>query len=296
MTEPRQSRDLTAEFILITVVTLWAANFPVAKWGISGFGALVFNSLRYLIASLTLAGLYFGRSRWKPLDKGDWKRILLVSIVSNIIYQMAFIIGLSLTSAGNSAVLLSTAPLWIVFISSLMHKEGIRPTVWLGMVVSLAGVVLIISGSGRTFELAGEGITGDLVTLAAAMLWGLSTNLQKPLLVRYSAIQLNLIMVGVGGVGLTLIALPDFFARDLVAVDNSYYVAALASGALSIGVANMLWSVGVKRLGPSRTGNFGNLVPVLAFLFAYLIFDEPVRLQQAIGAAVTLAGVMIARR
>ncbi len=296
MNEPRSSRDLTAELILLSVVALWAANFPVAKWGISGFGALAFNSLRYIVASLTLAALYFGRSRWKPIDKGDWKRILLTSVVSNVVYQMAFIIGLSLTSAGNSAVILSTAPLWIVFISSWMHKEPIRPTMWLGMVVSLAGVVLIISGSGKAFEFAGEGIAGDLITLAAAMLWGLSTNLQKPLLARYSAIQLNLVMVSLGGVGLTLIALPDFFTLDLGSVQGSYYVAMLASGALSIGVANMLWSVGVKRLGPSRTGNFGNLVPVLAFLFAYLVFDEPVRLQQAVGGAVTLAGVMIARR
>jgi drug/metabolite transporter (DMT)-like permease len=296
MNEPQSSRDLTAEFILLTVVTLWAANFPVAKWGISGLGALVLNSFRYVIGSATLAAIFFSRSRWKAIGKGDWNRIIMTAIVSNIVYQMAFILGLSLTSAGNSAVILSTAPLWIVFISSWMHKDAIRPTVWIGMVVSLTGVVLIIWGSGKEIELGGEGITGDLITLAAAVLWALSTNLQKLLLARYSAVQLNLIMVSIGAVGLTIIAIPGFVSMDLGEVNNSYYVAAFASGALSIGVANMLWSVGVKRLGPSRTGNFANLVPVLAFLFAYLAFGEPVRLQQAIGAAITLAGVMLARR
>jgi drug/metabolite transporter (DMT)-like permease len=170
------------------------------------------------------------------------------------------------------------------------------PTMWLGMVISLLGIVLIISGSGKKIEFGGSGVAGDLITLAAAMLWALSTNLQKPLLARYSALQLNVIMVGIGAVGLILIAIPDFFSRDFLSIDGTFYLACLGSGVLSIGIANMLWSFGVKRIGPSRTGNFGNLVPVLAFLFAYLVLGEQVHLQQGIGAAITLAGVMVARR
>ena len=94
----------------------------------------------------------YSRSRWKPVDKADWKRIMMTAVVSNIIYQMTFIFGLSLTSAGNSAVILSTAPLWIVFISSWMHKEQIRPSVWTGMVVSLMGLGLLLSVRMRQFQ------------------------------------------------------------------------------------------------------------------------------------------------
>jgi len=296
MTDQRSGRDVRAEALLLLVVTLWAANFPVAKWGIDGLGTYAFNSLRYLVASVVLGVLFFARSKWAPIQREDIGKIVVVSVVASIVYQMVFILGLSLTSPGNSAVLLSTAPLWIVFISSWMHREAVRRSVWIGMVVSLIGVVLIIFGSGKEVSFGSSGVAGDVITLGAAILWGLVTNLQKPLLARYSALQLNLIMVLFGAVGLTLVAIPAFSAIDFAAVDGSYYWAGIASGALSIGVANLLWSVGVKRLGPSRTGNFGNLVPVLAFVFAYVAFGEPVHLQQGIGAAVVLAGVMVARR
>lgn len=296
MKEPVEGRDLRAEITLVVVVALWAANFPVAKFGIDGLGVFAFNSIRYIVASLVLCIVFFLRSGWTPLRREDLGKIVVVSLVSSIVYQMVFIVGLSLTSPGNSAVLLSTAPLWIVFISSVLHKEEIRRNVWIGMAVSLFGVLLIIFGSGKEVTFGSSGAGGDLITLAAAILWGLSTNLQKPLLVNYSALQLNLIMILVGAAGLTLIAIPAFLSIDLRAIDGSYYTAGIASGALSIGVANMLWSVGVKRLGPSRAGNFGNLVPVLAFVFAWAAFGEPIQLQQGIGAAVVLGGVMVARR
>jgi drug/metabolite transporter (DMT)-like permease len=230
-----------------------------------------------------------------PVRKEDRSKILVISIATSLIYQMTFVFGLSLTSPGNSAVMLSTAPLWIVFISSWMHKERVVARVWAGMIVSIAGVVTIVLGSGVEIGFGSSSAAGDLITLAAAMLWGLTTNMQKPLLATYSALQLNLIMVLFGAVGLTVIAIPDLLIAGQPSIDGSFYLAGVASGALSVGVANMLWSIGVKRVGPSRSGNFGNLVPVLAFIFAYLAFGEPVRLIQGVGAAVTLAGVMIAR-
>ena len=79
-------------------------------------------------------------------------------------------------------------------------------------------------------------------------------------------------------------------------VRTQWWFVAIVSGALSIAAANVLWSYGVKKLGPGRTGNFGNLVPVLAFVFSYLTLHEQLVPVQFIGVAVTLAGVWIARQ
>jgi drug/metabolite transporter (DMT)-like permease len=296
MSRDERAHQRGAEFILFTTVVIWAANFPLAKWGIGGLGFAVFNAMRYVVAFLVLVLIYLARSSWTPIIRKDRGKLITVSILASIVYQCAFILGLSLTSAGNSAVILSTAPLWIVFLSSRMNKEQIRKSMWVGMVVSLCGIVMIVVGSGKNIEFGTSGMAGDLITLVAAMLWGLTTNLQKPLLARYSAVQLNLIMVSAGAVGLSIIAAPDLFSRNLAGVEASYFSAAVASGALSIGLGNMLWSVGVKRIGPGRAGNFGNLVPVLAFLIAYLVLDERILVLQIAGAAVTVGGVWLARR
>jgi len=76
----------------------------------------------------------------------------------------------------------------------------------------------------------------------------------------------------------------------------TYWAATFLSGALSIGIANLFWSQGVQRLGPGRTANFNNLVPVLALIMSYFALKEELHLLQLLGAAITIGGVWLARR
>lgn len=278
------------------VAFIWAANFPISKWGIAGLDIFVFNAVRFIVAFAIVAVFFAARFTWAPIDPADRRRLLWIGFVANVVYQMAFIVGLSLTTAGNAAILLATSPLWTVFLNARLHKEPISPAMWLGMTISLIGVVMIIIGSGKKLEFGSTALIGDVVMLTAAALWGLNTNLQKPLVARYSAVQVTLIMLAIGAIGLTLAAIPSGITVPFLEVHWSYYLAAVISGAFSIGIANVIWSIGVKRLGPSRTGNFHNLVPVLAFTISYFTLDEQVLPIQIAGAAVTVVGVWVARR
>lgn len=296
MTQPDRSREIVAEVLLLAVVIIWASNFPIAKFAISRLDIFLFNGIRYVVAALMLAIIFRARFPWTPIQKTDWPKLLRAGFVANVLYQVAFIVGLSMTTAGNSAVLLATAPLWTVFLNARIHREKIGPLIWAGMVVSLIGVVMIIIGSGKKLEFGGTELFGDLISLAAAFLWGLNTNLQKPLLARYATLQISLVMILVGAVVLAVIAIPAALALDWGSVHWTYYASAIVSGALSIAIANIFWSFGVKRLGPRKTGNFSNLVPVLALVIAYFTLHEELFLIQFIGAGVTLGGVWLARR
>jgi drug/metabolite transporter (DMT)-like permease len=201
-----------------------------------------------------------------------------------------------MTTAGNSAILLATAPLWTVFMNARLHGERILPQLWVGMAISLCGIILIIFGSGRKVEFGPNALLGDIICVAAAILWALNTNLQKPLLVRYSALQLAFMMISVGAIGLSFIAIPAGTSLSWSSVHWTNYLAAVASGALSIAAGNVIWSYGVKRLGPGRTAVFGNLIPVLAFVVSYFTLHEELLLLQVIGAGVTILGVWLARR
>lgn len=289
---PRQK----TEVLLLFVAFIWAANFPISKWGIAGLDIFIFNAVRFFVAFTIVAVFFATRFTWTPIEPADRRRLLWIGFVANVVYQMAFIVGLSLTTAGNAAILLATSPLWTVFLNARLHKEPISAAMWLGMAVSLIGVVMIIIGSGKKLELGSTALIGDVVMLTAAALWGLNTNLQKPLVARYSAVQVTLVMLAIGAVGLTVAAVPSAIATPFLDVHWSFYLAAAISGAFSIGIANVIWSIGVKRLGPSRTGNFHNLVPVLAFTISYFTLDEQVLPIQIAGAAVTVVGVWVARR
>ena len=284
-----------AELLLLAVMTIWAANAPFAKLGLARLDVLVFNGVRYLVAFSVLIVILRSRTEWIPIAREDRWPLLRLGLIASILYQLVYIFGLRYTTAGNSAVLLTTAPLWTAVIGARMHRERIRWRTWGGMTLALAGIALIVTGSGAVIEFGGEAVVGDLLSLGAAFLWALNTNLQKPLLTRYPALQLTVVTIGIGAIGLTLVAIPPALRIDWPAVDPTGFVIAIVSGALSIGVGNVLWSYGVKRLGPGRTASFNNLVPVLTFAIAYAVFGEPVHAQQIVGAAMTISGVWWAR-
>ncbi|HEY5615437.1 MAG TPA: DMT family transporter [Bacteroidota bacterium] len=297
MTEESSQRgERSPEALLLVVVFIWASNFPIAKYAIGGLDVFLFNAIRFVVAFVIFAALFRVLGGWRTVERADWRTMAGVGFLAHVVYQLAFIFGLKYTTAGNSALLLSTTPLWTAFFNAKLYNEVIKRQVWLGMAMSLAGITFIIIGSGRRIAFGDSAIWGDLLTLVAAMLWALSTNLQKPLLAKYSSMQLSVVMIGVGAVAHTLISVPDALSLQWESLHPMYYAAGIVSGALTIGVANVLWSYGVKRLGPSRTANFSNLVPVLAFIFSYLTLNEPVSLLQVVGGAITVTGIWVARR
>ncbi|HTK83036.1 MAG TPA: DMT family transporter [Bacteroidota bacterium] len=296
MTDHDKRHEYRAEALLFVVVVIWAANYPLAKWAISGLNTYIFNAIRFIVASVVVAIMFGARSKWVPLRPGDLVKLIGAGLVANVLYQLVFILGLSMTTAGNSAILLSTSPLWTVFFNAVLHKERVMKNMWVGMAISLLGVSLIILGSGKRIELDGNALLGDIITLTAAMVWGLNTNLQKPLLAKYSVLQVTFVMMTVGGVGLTLSGIPSMASLDWGSIRWTYYAAAIVSGALSIGISNAIWSNGVKRLGPGRTANFNNLVPVLAVVLSAFFLKEEVTAFQIFGIGITMLGVWLARR
>ncbi|HEY6953150.1 MAG TPA: DMT family transporter, partial [Bacteroidota bacterium] len=286
----------STEFLLLVVVLIWAANAPLVKFGISGLEILVFNGIRFLVAGVTLTILYIARSAWKRVPANDWYKLFGLAMIAHVVYQLAYIYGIRNTTVGNSAVILSTSPLWTVFLNSAIHKEQVPRQAWLGSVVSLVGIVFIVIGTGADLKFGGDALFGDVLSLFAAVLWALSTTLQKSFLKDYSATQLSVILVCIGAFILMLLAVVPARRLQWSTVGTGYYAAAIGSGALSIGASTVMWAVGIKKLGPRRTANFNNLVPVLAFVFAYLALGEQMYPLQIVGAAITLVGVWLARR
>lgn len=293
----RESRFplLKIELELLGVVLLWSANYPLMKYALSEINPFVFNGMRYIVAAIVLILLFRVRSEWTPIAPKDRKSLLIIGLEGHILYQVAFIVGLSMTTAGNAAVLLSTSPLWTLVLDARIHHEQIPGKMWIGMAISLIGIVLVVTGTGAKHQFGSQEMLGDLIALAAALLWALNIVLQKPVLVKYSPSQLAVMMNIMGAVGLSLCAIPSASTFSWGSVDWKCYTAAILSGALSIGIGNTVWSRGIRRIGPGRTSNFNNLVPVLALIISYFTLHEQLSVIQLVGAAITILGVWTAR-
>jgi drug/metabolite transporter (DMT)-like permease len=287
--------DLRAEVLLLLCVFIWGANYSVSKFGIQRLDPLVYNALRYLVGTLFLQIVLSAGSRRVAVSPGDRGPLVRAGFVANVLNQVAFILGLSLTSAGNAAILLATAPVLTVLMNSRIHKVAIPGIVWSGGAMSLAGVILIIVGSGRKVEFGSAALLGDILCLVAAFLWAFNINLQKPLVGKYPPAQVAATMVTVGAIGLTIAAIPMLPGLSWDHADWPLVAAVIWSGIFSIGLGNIIWSAGIKRLGPAGTANFGNLMPVVAFLISLFVLGEDFDVLQIVGAVVTVTGVWLAR-
>ena len=165
----------------------------------------------------------------------------------------------------------------------------------MGLAIGIIGVVLVIIGQ-TNGQIDGDAI-GAFLMLAAAGAWGLTTVFTRPLLDKGAS------PLGVTTAGLW-VAYPVLFGMGLWGIGDMdwsqvgaiEWSALIYSGGLSTGVAYWVWNVAVKRVGPSRTAAFANLVPVVGVAAGALLLRETITPLELAGGALVIAGLMVMRR
>ena len=254
---------------------------------------LAFNALRFPCAAVAVWLLVRGMGRQLLPSRKDWGTVLVLALLGHVAFQVFFIFGLDRTFTGNAALLLSTSPVWVLVISFTMGRERFNPTVLLGVLATLAGMVILITGGER--QLGGARL-GDLLVLGAAISWAAYTVLGRRLTRRRGALQMTAWTLWAGLPFIILAGVPDLVRTDWGAVSPGAWIGVVYAGVFAIGLAYLLWYRGVRVIGQNRTAVYQNLVPVIALASAWLWLAETPTPQQLAGAGVILSGVVIARR
>lgn len=284
------------DLMLLATVLSWAANPAALKWALQYMGPLPFNALRFLLATLVPVGvLLAGREgfRWQ---KGDGPRLFMLGFLGHGLYQTLFILALNLTLAGNVALILSINPVFIAMFSALLGFEKIRTYAWIGLGLTLAGVGLVVLGSGERLQF-GSKLLGDLLMVVTTMIWALYTVASQRLLKRYSSVKLNALTMPIGSLTLLVIASPALVASapTLPTLPLLFWVTMALSGLLAVSAAYIIWNKGLQILGATRTAVYSNLVPVLASAISFFVLGEPLGWQFWTGMTLVLAGVSLTR-
>jgi drug/metabolite transporter (DMT)-like permease len=282
--------------MLLGVVLSWAANPAALKWALKFMDPLAFNALRFLLATLVPVGIVLARREGFGWHKGDGPKLLALGLLGHGFYQATFIIALNLTLAGNVALILSVNPAFVALFSALFGFERIRGYTWVGVALTLAGVGLVVLGSGERLEF-GSQLLGDLLMVIVTMTWALYTVFSQTLLKRYSSVKLNALTMPIGSLVLLLLASPSLVtaAPNVPTLPPLFWVIMAASGLLAVSAAYIIWGKGLQVLGATRTAVYSNLVPVLAAIISFFALGEALGWQFWTGMALVLAGVSLTR-
>lgn len=283
----------TTDALLVLMAVIWGVNFSVAKLGAAAFPPLAFNATRVTLATIILLSICFlGGYQWP--SRSDLRKLLLLGVIGNCVYQVFFIEAISRTRAGNVAIVMASTPAWLALIGRMRGTDHVGRRAMLGIAASLAGIALVIlsgSGSGQ----GGASLGGDALALAACISWATYTVLLKPLTHRTDALVISTVTLAGGAVPLSLIAIPDLRRTHWSAVPLAGWGAVLYCSILAMVVAYLFWYRGLRVFGPTRTAMYANLQPIIALIVAGVMIGETPTIWQGVGAASIMTGLFLTR-
>jgi len=281
---------------LLFVAVVWGVNFAFVKFALIDFHPLSFTVLRFFLAALFLVTIMLVNRESFSLERRDIGAIISLGFIGITLYNLLFMEGLYFTTASNAALFISTSPVFAALMLARSKRERITAQVVAGLLLSTLGVFLIIQNKPGGLGFSRRGLTGDLLTLGAAVVWALYTMKAKPLLERYSAIKVTAYSMAAGTVMLLPIGAYDLLHQSWRTVSIRSWSAFSFSALISGGLAFTLWYEGVKKIGVTRTIVYHYIVPFVAVLFAALFLGERMVLTQVLGGVCILTGVYLAQR
>ncbi|MFO7847126.1 MAG: DMT family transporter [Balneolaceae bacterium] len=281
---------------LFAIAVIWALNFSVVKASLSEVDIYSFNSIRFLLAAGLIWTVILLKRSWFIVPRSDWVPLLGIGLIGNVLYQWLFIVGIDLTLSANAAVMLGTIPIWIAIFSHLFTDEKMTRIKAIGVMLAFLGVTAIVGGGANPLSLASETFRGDLIIVCAAVTWAVFTIRSKQFLKRYSALQFSGIMTLIGAVLLSGLSILSAETTNWSAVSSAAWSGMIYSGALSIGLAYLVWNNGIVHVGPVKTSVYQNLVPVLGLIFGIILLKESLSTIQYAGSAIVVAGIIMTRR
>ncbi|MCP9451177.1 MAG: DMT family transporter [Nitrospira sp.] len=284
---------------VVLAAVLWGGSIVAQKMALGSFSAVEASVFRDIGGLAILLVTWWVQER-RTVITGAIARsdlfllgLLGLGVLGN---HLLILMGLKYVSGAVGGVIIGSSPVVTSLLSALLIRDVPLRTVWLGAVLSFAGVSLV---SVAGFQAVGERpLLGGTLVFLGVVSWALYSIGSRPIMDRLSALTVNWTTLLVA----TVLQIPLLWTdRKMLDVGVSSVTTSdwLALGYLIIfatAVAQQAWLFGVKGIGPSRASVLGNLTPVAAIALSALILRESVGLVEMTGIGLILAGVWSVNR
>jgi len=280
------------------IIVVWGVNFPILKYVLEVMHPFVVNIFRF-IASIAAILLVFAFRKQSPLNwnalKSHLFSFVLLGLLGYFLYQLFFVLGIDNTTAGNSAIIMASSPVWTAIVAIAFYKEKLTRNAWIGLVLSVSGAIYVSISGENKISFDRDLIMGNALILAASICWGAYTAFSKPATQFIDAKGITLIGLVISFPFNFLLALPHMDGILWGELNWVIWLAILYSGALSTGLAVVAWTYSVQKVGATHTAVFGNLVPFIALVASYFILGEHIQPVQLVGGSLIVGGLILMR-
>jgi drug/metabolite transporter (DMT)-like permease len=298
-TSSARSRNWLANqpYLLLSITALcWAGNAIVGRLAAGHIAPVTLSFLRWSFAFLII--LPFA---WKHLVR-DWPAIrshlgimILLSITGIGAFNTLQYWALEHTQALNTLLLQSAGPLVVAVWSLLLLGVRLTLAQAAGVMLSMAGVLIILMHGDLT-KLSGIDFNiGDLIFIVALAIFGIYSvlSLKRPDIHGLSFVAFTF---GAGAACLIPLFIWELFARPLMQIDTANLLTLAYVALFPSTIAYLCYNRGVQLIGANRAAPFFHVVPVFGTIMSIVFLGEHPQAFHFIGFALVLAGVFVASR
>ena len=298
MSAPSPASRGASPYLFLSLPPLfWASNWIIGRALHSDVPPMGMTFFRWLFAIVILTPFAWPHLRrdW-PIIRAHWKTMLVLGAIGVGTHNGLAYLGLNFTTATNGVILNSFIPIMIITISWIFLREKLTPLQVLGVLVSLAGVLTVLSRGSIDTLLGFRLNIGDLFIIGSMAMWAIYT---IGLRWRPAGLSLLSFLFTIAVIG-DLVVLPLYLVETALVRPMEWSwtaVAALLSVAIFPSVlAYIFWNRGVEQVGASVAGLFVHLMPVFGVLLAWLILGERLLPFHVGGIALILTGIWLTSR
>jgi len=276
----------------------WSGNFIVGKaasmYAIPPFSL---NFYRWLFAWLILLPFTFKEIiKKKDYILSNSGFFIILGITSITIFNSIVYYSLNFTQVISGVLMISTIPVMIIFISSLLKIEKTNIFQIFGVILSLTGVIFIVTKADIEILITLNFNKGDLTMVVAMFSWATYSALLKKKKYELTQISLLQIVITFGLIFLVPIYFIEMSMGYLIKLGQPFYLT-LTYVVLFPGLASFFfWIKGISIIGANRSGIFLHLMPIFGAIMAMIIFDEKFMFYHFLGAIFIFMGIILSNK
>jgi len=281
--------------IMLIPPLLWAGNFIVGKAVSDQHAPLGLSFWRWALATMLFLP-FSARALWQQryiVHQNFWQITLLALLSVSLFNSLAYI-SLQYTTATNATLLNSFIPIFILILTTLFFGEKIKGRQIWGILISLLGVLAILSRLDSSIVVQLQINRGDLWMLLASLDWALYSILLKYLRPKeLSPVPFLGILMLLG----TVMILPAYLINPLheppIEFNRTMVPALLYIALFPSIISYLVWNYGMGRLGAAVGGQFIHLMPLFGSIMAVLFLGESIQLFHITGALLIGTGLWL---
>ncbi|CAM2156898.1 DMT family transporter [Pararobbsia alpina] len=274
----------------LLAVLIWAANTIVSKAAAGVLDPAAISFYRWALAALVLTPMC-ARPLWRRRSEvRPWLgRFAALSLMGMVMYQCLAYYAAHSTSATNMGVICALIPMLVLVINGVVFRQRVSGAAMIGVAISFAGVIWLLS-RGNPASLLASGVNrGDalmLVGAAAYALYGVLYRRWAPPFGLWINLYVQVLIA-------VVMLIPLALSAHSLAVPLAGVGLIVFAGIASSVIASYFWMLGIERIGSERTAVLMNMLPLFTAMFASVLLGETIQRHHWIGGGLILIGVSL---